>query len=76
MIYQKLVGNLELGIGLEVDNPEVHIDFGVDKHPKQYTEFGVELGVCIVLKICIILKVCIVLEVSPQAVTDYLDVSP
>ena len=78
MIDQKVVGNLELGTDLEVDNPEALTDFGVDKHPEAYTECGVDLGVCIVLKVEN-LEVALQAEtnylgVAPQVVTDYLEV--
>ena len=46
-----MVGSLELGTNLEVDNPEARTEFGVDKHPEEYIESGVDLGVCIVLKV-------------------------
>jgi len=57
MIDRKVVGNLELGTDLEVDNPEartdtevdleVHIDTRVDL--EVHTEPGVDLEECTVL---------------------------
>ena len=44
MTNQKAVGNLELGTNLEVDNPKARTESGVDKHPEEYTEFGLTLG--------------------------------
>jgi len=81
MIDQKVVGNLELGTDLEVDNPEARTNSWVNKHPEEYTESGVDLGVCTILKVCTILEVASqvvtdYLEFSPHAVTDYLEVAP
>jgi len=80
MTNQTIVGNLELGIDLEVDNPEAGIKSRVDKHPKEYTEFGVDLRVCTVLKVKN-LEVALQVEtdylgVAPQVITDYLEVAP
>ena len=65
MVNQKVVGNLELGTDLEVDNPEAHTEVGVDKDPEEHIEFGVDPGVCTTLKVDI-LEVCTVLGVVPQ----------
>ena len=65
MIDQKVVGNLELGTDLEVDNPEVRTESGADKDLEEHTEFGVDLGVCTVLKVDN-LEVCTILEVVLQ----------
>jgi len=51
MIDQKVVGNLELGTDLEVDNPEERTKSWVDMRPKEHIEFGVDLGVSTVLKV-------------------------
>ena len=84
MIDQKVVGNLELGTDLEVDNLEACTESRVDKDPEEYTESWVDLGVCTVLEVVpqavsdfleVALQVVTnYLEVSPQAVTDYLEV--
>ena len=80
MVDRKEVGNLELGTDLEVDNLEACTESGVDMDPEEYTESGVDLGVCTVLKVQnleVALQAIIdYLEVSPQAVTDYLGVAP
>ena len=77
MTDQKAVGNLELGTELEVDNPEARTESGIEKHPEEY---GVDLGVCTVLKVEN-LEVALQAEtdylgVAPQAITDYLEVAP
>lgn len=45
MIYQKVVGNLELGTNLEVDNPKARTKCGVDLGV--CTESRISLGVCV-----------------------------
>ena len=65
MIDQKVVENLELGIDLEVDNLEACTESGVDKYLEEHTEFGVDLGVCTILKVDNP-EVCTVLEVVLQ----------
>ena len=78
MVYQKVVGNLELGTDLEVDNLEVRTETGIDL--KVYIDTGVDLEVCtksrVEPEVCTVSKVCTVLEVAPQVVTDYLEVAP
>ena len=78
MIDQKVVGNLELGTNLEVDNLEARTETGVDL--EVYIDTAVDLEVCtksgVDLEECIILKVCTILEVAPQVVIDYLEVAP
>ena len=66
MVDPEVVGNLVLGTDLEVDNIEACTESGVDKHPEEY---GVDLGVCTVLKVEN-------LEVALQAETNYLGVAP
>ena len=65
MIDQKVVGNLELGTNLEVDNPKARTESRVDKDLEEHTKFGVDLGVCTVLKVDN-LEVCTILEVFLQ----------
>ena len=84
MIDQKVVENLELGTDLEVDNPEACTESRVDKDLEEYTESGVDLGVCTVLEVDN-LEVCTILEVVLQVnnivpqfflVKNYLEVAP
>ena len=65
MTDRKEVGNLELGTNLEFDNLEARTESGVDKDPEEYTESGVDLGVCTVFEVDN-LEVCTVLEVVLQ----------
>ena len=65
MVDQKAVGNLELGTDLEVDNPEVRTEAGVDKDPKEHIVLGVDLEECTVLEVDNP-EVCTVLGVAPQ----------
>ncbi len=57
MIDQKVVGNLELGTDLEVDNLEARIETGVDL--EVYIDTGVDIEVCtesrVDLEVCTIL---------------------
>ena len=68
MIDRKVVGNLELGTDLEVDNLEARTEIRVDL--EAYIETGVDLEVCtesrVDLEECTVLKVCTVLEVAPR----------
>ena len=76
IIDQKVVGNLGLDTDLEVDNLEARTETAVDL--EVYIDTGVDLEVCtesgVDLEVCIVLMVCTILEVSPQAVTNYLEV--
>ena len=90
MVDRKEVGNFELGTDLEVDNLEACTESRVDKDPEEYTESGVDLGVCTILEACTVLEFALkvnnivlqfvlvknYLEVAFQAVTDYLEVAP
>ena len=79
MVDQKVVGNLELGTDLEVDNPEARTETGVDL--EVCTESGVDLEVCTVLEVApqmqiVYLEVApqALIEATPQAITDHLEV--
>ena len=94
MVDQKAVGNLALGTALEVDNLEARTEAGVVEDPEEHIEFGVDLEECTVLEVgnpevCTVLGVApqnnidpqfvlgkSYLEVEPRVVIDYLGVSP
>ena len=72
-----MVGNLEIGTDLEVDNLEARTETGVDL--EVYIDTRVDLEAYIESEVDLeaytVPEVCTVLEVAPQAVFDCLEVA-